>query len=369
MTELVPPGEAGLIRPGQDPKESTMEPPSRPLAMYVRLPHSWCGANVEAVRRIADAAEELGFTGVSVQDHILSGPEVSPCGGIHTGDDRTVLESLTTLAWVAARTTRLRLLTGVVVLPYRHPIWVAKMAATLDNLSDGRLTLGLGVGAPSRRTTDGVQHLASHADIAERETALFDLPGPRGPIMDEALVAIDRLWREDRASFHGRYFDFTDVDLYPKPVQQPRIPIWVGGRADAARRRAALLADAWFPSQASVDVVATGARAIGELARTAGVAGPTDLGVNLFVAIHGDRDRAREIVRRGLGHRFRDEAGLFESTIAGSPADVRDRLLAYTSVGVTAVDLKLLPLTTPETLEAMRLIANEVMPGLAHTTG
>lgn len=340
------------------------EPGVRPPSLFIRLPHSWCGASPDAVLRVAALAEELGFAGVSVQDHVLAGPSVSPCGGVHTGDDRTVMESLTTLAFVAARTTRLRLLTGVVVLPYRHPIWVAKVSATLDVLSGGRLILGLGVGAPSRRATDGVQDLASHADIAERETALFDLPGPRGPIMDEAIVALDRLWRDDRATFHGRYFDFTDVDLYPKPVQQPRIPLWIGGRADAAKRRAALLADAWFPSQASVAVLAAGRADILEMAGSAGVTGPRDFGVNLFVAVDRDGAAARDVVRRGLGHRFRDEAGLFASTIAGTPDEVRERILEYVTVGVTAFDLKILPLATPETLLAMRLIAGDVMPAL-----
>jgi probable F420-dependent oxidoreductase len=340
------------------------QPLARPAALFIRLPHSWCGASPDAVLRVADLAEELGFAGISVQDHILSGPSVSPCGGVHTGDDRTVMESFTTLTYVAARTTRLRLLTGVIVLPYRHPIWVAKVSATLDVLSGGRLVLGVGVGAPVRRPTDGVQNLASHADIAERETALFALPGARGAIMDEALVALDRLWREDHATFHGRYIDFTDVDLYPKPLQEPRIPIWIGGRAEAAKRRAALLADAWFPSQASVEVLAAGRATVLEMAREAGLAGPRDFGVNLFVAVDPDGAAARELIRQGLGHRFRDEAGLFSSTIAGTPDEVRRRILDYVAAGVTAFDLKILPLTTPETLASMRYLAAEVMPAL-----
>jgi len=202
------------------------KPELRPPSLFVRLPHSWCGASPDAVVRVADRAEELGFAGVSVQDHVLSGPSVSPCGGIHAGDDRTVMESLTTLAFVAARSTRLKLLTGVVVLPYRHPIWVAKVGATLDVLSGGRLILGLGVGAPSRRATDGVQNLASHADIAERETRLFDLPGPRGPIMDEAIVAFQKAIRiqPDYANAHANlaaaHFDRGEYEEAAKHARQ-----------------------------------------------------------------------------------------------------------------------------------------------------
>jgi len=107
---------------------------SVPVEAFVRLPHSWCGASLDGILQVAEAAEALGFAGVSVQDHILSGKAVAPCGHRHLEDDRMVLEPLTTLSFVAARTSRVRLLTGVLVLPFRHPIWVAKTAGTLDVL-------------------------------------------------------------------------------------------------------------------------------------------------------------------------------------------------------------------------------------------
>ncbi len=334
---------------------------SAPVEVFVRLPHSWCGASLDGILQVAEAAEALGFAGVSVQDHILSGHAVAPCGHRHLEDDRMVLEPLTTLSFVAARTSRVRLLTGILVLPFRHPIWVAKTAGTLDVLSKGRLILGVGVGAPRSRTTDGVQNMGPHADIASRESALFKLPGSRGQIMDESLEALDRLWRDESASYHGELFDFDGVDLRPQPVQRPRPPIWVGGRAEAAHRRAALIADAWFPSQASVEVLAAGRARVLEMAATADRPAPR-FAVNLFVSVDRDGDLARDVIRDGLGHRFRTEAGLFESSIAGTPAEVRDRMLAYVDAGCSAFDLKILPLTLDETLAQMELFAREVLP-------
>ena len=113
------------------------------------------GERAEAVERVADAAEALGFDGVSVQDHILSTQGVSPCGHRHIGDDRMVLEPFATLAYVAARTKRVDFVTGVIVLPFRNPLWVAKTGGAVDVLSNGRLqVLGVGVGSPKSQASD-----------------------------------------------------------------------------------------------------------------------------------------------------------------------------------------------------------------------
>ncbi len=338
--------------------------PASPPApeVFVRLPHSWCGASVDGVVRVAEAAERLGFDGVSVQDHMLSSRGTSPCGHRHEGDDRSVLEALATLSFVAASTRRVKLLTGVLVLPFRNVLWVAKTAATVDVLSGGRLVLGVGVGWP-RGATDRLQQMSKHADLASRETALFDPPGPRGKLMDELLEALDRLWGDEPATYAGDLVRFENVDLRPRPVQRPRPPIWVGGRVDAAHRRAALLVDGWLPSQASVAVLAAGRERILDIAGAAGRAAPR-VGVNLVVSLDPDGAAARDVIRDGLGHRFKTEAGLFESTIAGTPAEVLERMQAYVAAGCSAFDLKILPLATEPTLRQVELLAAEVLPGL-----
>lgn len=334
-----------------------------PVEVFIRLPHSWCGASVDGVLEVARAAEALGFDGVSVQDHILSSDGVSPCGHRHIGDDRWVMEPLATLAFVAAVTERVKLLTGVLVLPFRNALWVAKTAGTVDVLSHGRLVLGVGIGWPSSRKGDASQVMGVHADLAARETALFDLPAPRWKVMNESLEAIDQLWSEDVAHFEGEAIHFAGVDMRPQPVQRPRPPIWVGGRAEAARRRAAVLADGWFPSQASVEVLAAGRTSLLAFAAEAGRPTPR-CAVNLFISVDRDGEAARDVVRDGLGHRFQSEETLWASTIAGTPQDLRERMRAYVDAGCSAFDLKILPLATDETLRQVELLAGEVLPAL-----
>jgi alkanesulfonate monooxygenase SsuD/methylene tetrahydromethanopterin reductase-like flavin-dependent oxidoreductase (luciferase family) len=278
------------------------------------------------------------------------------------------MESLATLAWVAGRTRRVALLTGVLVLPFRHVVWVAKTGATIDQASGGRLILGVGIGAPRTRQTDGVQNFGPHSSISARETALFDLPGHRGARMDEALQALHLLWTEDTATFRGEHIRFEAVDLVPRPVQRPRPPIWVGGRVDAAIRRAGTLADGWFPSQASVQVLAEGGATVRRLAAEHGRPAPT-LGVNLFAAVDADGERARAVVRDGLGHRFRSDEGLLSATIAGTPDEVAERMLAYHAVGCSVFDLKLLPHRGPDSVRQMELLAREVLPVVRDRAG
>jgi alkanesulfonate monooxygenase SsuD/methylene tetrahydromethanopterin reductase-like flavin-dependent oxidoreductase (luciferase family) len=332
--------------------------------VFVRLPHSWCGASVDGVLRVAEAAESLGFDGVSVQDHILSSRGTSPCGHAHDGDDRDVLESLSTLAFVAARTSRVKLLTGVLVAPFRHPIWVAKAAGAVDVLSGGRLVLGVGIGWPGGRSTDPLQKMSLHAQLARRESDLFVLPGPRAKLMDEWLTALDLLWREDVASYEGELIRFEGVDLRPRPVQRPRPPIWIGGRADPVLRRVALLADGWFPSQASVEVVAAGRERIAATAAELGRPMPS-LAVNIFASLDADGERARDAMRDALAHRFHGDAPLFEATLAGHPDEVQAHMRRYVDAGVRTFDLKFLPLTLGSTLSQMRLMAEEILPRLA----
>ena len=331
--------------------------------VFVRLPHSMCAASVSAVLQVADAAEALGFDGVSVQDQLLQGSGTAPCGHYHDGDDRDIFEPLATLAFVAARTSRVKLVTGVIVLPFRHVIQLAKAAGTIDVLSNGRLVLGVGIGWPGARTGDVAQRMAHYAEVARRESELFNVPGPRPKLMDEALQALHLLWTEDVATFHGDLISFDGVDLRPQPVQRPRPPIWVGGRAEAVQRRAALYADGWFPSQATVALVKAGRELMLPIAEEAGRPEPR-FAVNIFLSVDEDGDAARAVVRDGLGQRFKTPEQLADATISGTPGEVIDRMRDYLAAGVSAFDLKLLPLKSDRMLSTMGLLAHEVLPAL-----
>ncbi len=330
----------------------------------VRLPHSWCIADRDALLAVADLADELDMD-VSVQDHLLADSSVSPCGHAHatTGDDRTVFEAHTTLAFLAARTERARLIAGVYVLPYRHPVWLAKETSSLDALSDGRLVVGVGVGALRGRQEDKGQNLQAHGSIAVREFDTFAIHGHRGRMMDEYIRVLDALWTQDTASFQGEFVSFEGIDIFPKPVATPRPPIWIGGRSEPAISRAARLAEAWFPSQASVAVMGAGAPVLARIAAESGRPTPT-MAVNLFASVMADGEAGRDALRDALGHRFQGDAPLFAATIAGTPDEARAHVQRYVDAGVTTFDLKYLPLTLEQTLAQMRLVATEVAPGI-----
>jgi probable F420-dependent oxidoreductase len=197
-------------------------------------------ATIEAVGRMAD---ELGFDSIWCNDHLAipsasGGASAQPAYAAAYGEQRrqNIYEPLIVLAYLAAATRRVLLGTSVYLLPLRNPVLAAKQAVSLDRLSEGRLVLGVGVG------------------WLEGEFAALGVPyRQRGSRTDEAIAVLKALCGEDRAEFHGRHHSFTGVDFHPKPVQRPHPPLWIGGRSDAAVRRAARAGDAWHPSHLTVD--------------------------------------------------------------------------------------------------------------------
>jgi probable F420-dependent oxidoreductase len=187
---------------------------------------------VAAVR----AAESAGFDSVWAGEHIvLPDPQVPPSP---MGPQDPALDSLFALTWAAAHTTAIRLATGIVILPQRNPVVLAKEVATLDVLSRGRVTLGIGAGylEPEFR--------AIGANFAER-----------GAVTDEYLDALHALWYDEHPEYHGRFVDFAGVDAHPRPVQQP-IPLVVGGHTPPAYGRAVARAHGWYGYWLTPDDVA-----------------------------------------------------------------------------------------------------------------
>ncbi|MFI0483193.1 LLM class F420-dependent oxidoreductase [Actinomadura sp. 9N215] len=176
--------------------------------------------------RIVRLAEDLGYDSVWVGDHVvLPSPRVDPSP---EEPDAPFLDPLIALAHLAARTERIALGTGVVVLPQRNPLVLAKQLASLDVLSEGRLIFGTAAG------------------YLEPELRAVGVPPEgRGARTDEYLAAMRSLWYDDKPAFHGRHVSFEDVDAYPRPVQRP-IPVVTGGHSPAALRRAARHADGWY---------------------------------------------------------------------------------------------------------------------------
>jgi len=223
----------------------------------VPLPTFRQAASTEAVVRVAQRAEQLGFDGVWVSDHIvIPQPEVDPFAhrfGDPTHIGSLIYEPLTVLAFVAACTTRIRLGTTVIILPYRNPLLTAKILSTIDVLSGGRVTAGVGVG------------------WMEAEFAALGVPFQgRGGLSDEYIKAMIALWTEDRPAFHGEHVQFENIGFDPKPVQRPHIPVWIGGNSRSAIRRAARLGDGWHPTRPHVQDIKAGAELLREFCQQQG---------------------------------------------------------------------------------------------------
>lgn len=180
-------------------------------------------------RTILNVVDDLDFQTVTVSDHLgMPTHEVPRLGG-HWD------EALTVMAFVAGATRRIRIDTSVLIAPLHHPLRLAKMIATLDVLSGGRVNLSVGIGH------------------AVREFEVLGIPfGDRGRITDEVLAALNAVWTRDPPVFHGEYFQIDDLALDPRPLQSPRPPIFVGGNSKPALRRAARY-DGWQPSPIDFD--------------------------------------------------------------------------------------------------------------------
>jgi probable F420-dependent oxidoreductase len=230
----------------------------RVLEMLLGLVHVNMGSMSQPHHLVAAArtAEGAGFDSVWAGEHIvLPDPQVPPSP---MSPQDPALESLLALTWAAAHTTTIRLATGIVILPQRNPVVLAKQVATLDVLSGGRVTLGVGVGylEPEFR--------ALGANFAQR-----------GVVTDEYLDALHTLWYDEHPEYHGRFADFAGIDAHPRPLQEP-IPVVVAGHSPPAYRRAVARAHGWYGYWLTPDDVA---RALAGLRAAAGrVQRPVELG-------------------------------------------------------------------------------------------
>lgn len=190
-----------------------------------------------AIAAMTERGEALGFTHVAIPDHVVIPRSIastypySQSGKMAMANDGHCMEPLTIMAWMAAQTRKLRLLTSVMVVPHRPALYTAKVISTLDTLTNGRVTLGVGAG------------------WMDEEFQALGVPpfAERGKVTDEYLDAFKVLWTEHDPRFDGQYVKFHDIAFLPKPVQKPHLPIWVGGESPAALRRTARIGDAWYP--------------------------------------------------------------------------------------------------------------------------
>ena len=192
-------------------------------------------ARPDALEALVTRGEALGFASVVIADHVVFPVTIRSrypytVSGAFPGQG-DALEQLSLMAFIAGKTRTLRLISSVMILPHRNPVVTAKMLATIDVLSGGRVTVGVGVGW----LREEFQALAAPD---------FDRRGAGG---GEYLRIFKTLWTEDPASFHGEFYRFDRIHCLPHPVQKPHPPIWIGGHSKPALRRVARLGDGWHP--------------------------------------------------------------------------------------------------------------------------
>jgi len=293
---------------------------------------------------VAQAAERAGFAFLSVNDHLIvpsrlgSAYPYTQGGAWAAAEHGHCFDQLATLAFLAGCTSRIKLLTSVMVVPHRPPIAAAKILATIDVLSGGRLFLGVGAG------------------WMKEEFALLGAPfAERGTVTDEYLEAFKALWTQPRPTYAGRHVNFADVIFEPKPIQKPHPPIWVGGESPAALRRAVKLGDAWYPGNNSqtepLDTPTRLATAIASLRRLAQTAGrdPASLAVNLIV----------QNPFEWTSHPIAD--GSARRLFTGASADMVADAVALEAVGVHHVAVRLGGATLTESLERIDRFGSEVI--------
>jgi probable F420-dependent oxidoreductase len=246
------------------------------------------------------------------------------------------LETFSILGVVAGATERLRLVTSVLVLPYRNPVLTAKMVASLDVLSGGRVTLGVGVG------------------WLKEEFEALNSPdfNSRGAVTDEWIAIFKQLWSQSPASFTGQHYKYSDIRAEPFPLQKPHPPIWIGGHSRAALRRTARHGDGWHP---------VGAIAASPLP-------PDEMQEHLITLQRLTEAEGRDFSALTISYK----APLYDNLIpdrdgnrrsfSGGPEDIADDIRSFATIGVHELILDFRGESTAESIARLQRFAAEVMP-------
>jgi probable F420-dependent oxidoreductase len=299
------------------------------------LPVSGRSATRTTLREYAQLAERLGFHQLWAAERLVIPWTIETTYPYAEGrafivpPDRPFLESLTVLAFLAGCTERIKLGVSVLVLPYRHPLHWAKVAATIDVLSEGRFTLGVGVGW-----------------MREEFDALNASFTQRGRISDEQLELLWGALASEHATFAGQHYAFRDIAFLPKAYQRNRLPIWVGGEGKAAQKRAAKYGDAWFPYFVRITPSALAARwaNVQHQAQAFG-RDPADIALNLNLPIWVTEE---PVVQE-------------EGILRGTPEQLETAIAPFRDLGVQHLALQFMVPRFPERLAQIERFATEVL--------
>jgi probable F420-dependent oxidoreductase len=304
---------------------------ARPFGIAIPQVFSESPIDLELIRKFAAKAEALGYDSLWVQEQILS--------------DVSILEPVTLLTYVAAITSKVRLGSSVLLTVVRNPIQLAKSLATLDQLSQGRLTVGVGVGG---------------AHVPE---AVFGISSEkRGRQFVEGLRVMKALWTQPQASFTGDVWRFENVPMEPKPVQSPHPPLWFGARDALALKRAVRHGDGWMGagSSSSADFVAQIALVRSALDDAKRDPATFAISKRVYIAVDDNRERAERRLREWFAMRYKNADMGSRVSIWGGRAECIDKLGELIRAG--AKHLMLNPAF--DELEHLELLAQDVIPKL-----
>jgi len=300
-------------------------------------------------------AEDLGYDSVFPNDHFTIQKYVAEKGKVIPN----YYEPLITLAAAASITKRIELLTGVVVLPYRDPVLLAKQVSTLDQISGGRFILGVGIGA-YREEFAGV-----HPRWKDKS---------RARIMDESLQCLRKLFTDDNVSFSGEFFQFENLRVYPKPIQKP-FPIYIGGNSEKGMERAAKYGTGWIPACLSPQAIKDRlTRMVSYLEKEGRSLSEIEVAPQIFGRLGRNKEEATRDLQNSELHKhlvslkastLKDDSieTLDDFNLIGTPDDVVEKVKSYEEAGVTHITGICFAVKTVEEFEEqMKLFAENVIP-------
>jgi probable F420-dependent oxidoreductase len=309
------------------------------------IPTRGAMATRDSVVEMAKRGEELGFNYVAIPDHIVIPRQIdspypyNPERKMVGAADGDCMEQLVLMAYLAASTRRIRLLTSVMVVPHRNPMFTAKALATIDVLSQGRVTVGCGAG------------------WMDEEFQAIGVPpfAERGKVTDEYLRVFKTLWTESDPCFAGDYAKFKDIIFEPKPLQKPHPPLWIGGESPAALRRVIALGDAWYPigsnPQFPLNTVERYSQALAGLRAAATAAKRDPASIDLAYWANWYKEDSTSKLEGG-------QRGAF----TGSDAEVAQDIRAFRALGVRHLLFNFLRPSLDASLAAMERFAEKVLP-------
>lgn len=330
----------------------------------VRVPNSGPLAAKENIVKAAQEAERMGFDSVWVHDHVVWSSEMhrhhissGAAEALSDAQEANFFEALTMLAYLAAETKTIQLGVACLVLPCRNPVYAAKQTATLDWLCNGRLIVGVGLGSKATRESN--------------EFDVFAVPMKgRGFRTDEYIKAMKAVWTQPMASFEGKNIRFKNAEVYPKPVQKPHPPVWVGGWMDQAAIRAGKYGEGWIPGWLSPKEMKRGCEILAQTAKERGRdPSKITIAVEKLAAIARTRDDAMNLalptIRTSTNSYERDVDNIqfaLDRHIIGSVDDVRRRIDEFIEAGVEHFELKLIYPSMESLFEQMALWSKEINP-------